>query len=335
MDIIEELLVTLPPGPFAAIGAFAAPLLVIVAIGWTVRLLEDRFERAETRNRRSAVPPTPHEIVAPRRTYILGRRIAVGDVCDVHLATGGDAEWVLKISRRRDSERLLLKEYRALRELADRSDDSPYRLYFPEAEETFRVQRRRVNAYRWHEGLFTAEEVRRQFPEGLHGRHLAWMFNRTLEAIGFAHNHGWIHGAVLPPHLIFHAADHGLQLVGWIHAERLGQPLRTTSRRYREWYPPECHRRRPATPAVDIFLAARSMIWLAGGDPLANRVPEHVPLEIRRFLQSCVLESARMRPQDAWQLHEEFNDLLEGVYGPPTFHVLDMKGESHGNHSLV
>jgi len=31
-----------------------------------------------------------------------------------------------------------------------------------------------------------------------------------------------------------------------------------------------------------------------------------------------------MRPGDAWQLLDEFDDLLRGLYGPPTFHHLDM-----------
>jgi hypothetical protein len=335
MGIIGQLAAADAALPWAEIGAFAAPLLVILAIGWSVQLLEDRLESSATPARSTEGLAIPHEMVSPRRAYALGRRIAVGDVCDVNVAVGDDAEWVLKIARRSDAEPLLLREHRVLRQLADRSEGSPYRLYLPEAEETFSTQRRRVNVYRRREGLFTAEEIRRQFPEGLDGRHLAWMFNRTLEVIGFAHTNDWIHGAVLPPHLMFHAAEHGLQLVGWIHAERRGQPLRTTSRRYRDWYPPECRRRRPARPSLDIYLAATSMIWLAGGDPRSHRMPEHVPTEIRRFLRSCVLESPRMRPQDAWELHEEFTDLLEGVYGPPKFHVLDMKGESHGNHSMV
>ena len=31
-----------------------------------------------------------------------------------------------------------------------------------------------------------------------------------------------------------------------------------------------------------------------------------------------------MRPQDAWELHDEFRDLLEDLYGPPSFHQLEM-----------
>lgn len=332
MAIIEQLPLAVPASPFAEIGAFAAPLVVIVGIGWAVQWLEDRFESSVTE---IVNPPMSSAFVSPRREYVLGPQLAVGDASVVYPAVGDDLEWVLKIARSARSGQLLLKEYRVLRELADLSDGSPYPHYFPTVEETFCISRRRINVYFWREGLFTGEEIRRRFPGGLDGRHLAWMFNCTLEAIGFAHSNGWIHGAVLPPHLMFHADDHGLQLVGWIHAERPGRRLRTAALRYRHWYPSECHRRRPATPATDIYLAAKSMIWLAGGDPLTNAIPDHIPVEIRQFLQSCVLASAGMRPQDAWELREEFTDLLEGVYGPPKFHVLEMQGESHGYHTLV
>ena len=72
-------------------------------------------------------------------------------------------------------------------------------------------------------------------------------------------------------------------------------------------------------------MAARVAIDLAGGrfepgSPLQTNLP--APLE--RFLQSCVLVSPNMRPGDAWELREEFSDLLEDVYGPPRYQHLVM-----------
>jgi hypothetical protein len=133
-----------------------------------------------------------------------------------------------------------------------------------------------------------------------------------------------IHGAVLPSHVLINAADHGLRLVGWGASVPACRPLTTVSARYRPWYPTEVHRRRPAGPATDLFLAARCLVYLAGGDPVTNQMPDDIPLPMRRFIRTCLLPSASMRPQDAWALMAEFDDLLRALYGPPKFHPLTL-----------
>jgi serine/threonine protein kinase len=190
--------------------------------------------------------------------------------------------------------------------------------------ETFSAAGGSVIVLEYREGFYTAEQIWDRHHRGLDGRHLGWMFNRILEALGFVHQQGYLHGAVLPPHLLFHAEDHGLLLAGWIHAEKANTSLKVVPDRYRDWYPPECKKKHPATPSVDIYLAAKSLIYLAGGDPVANTFPDHIPAPMQRFLKSCLLESPRMRSQDAWNLRQEFGQVLERLYGPPAFHVLDM-----------
>ena len=77
-------------------------------------------------------------------------------------------------------------------------------------------------------------------------------------------------------------------------------------------------------PPTDLFLAARCLIYLAGGDPVRDRMPDTVPVPMQRFLQSCLLEGTRMRPDDAWALMEDFDELLHALYGPPKFHELTL-----------
>lgn len=57
---------------------------------------------------------------------------------------------------------------------------------------------------------------------------------------------------------------------------------------------------------------------------MTNWMPEAVPLPMQRFLTTCLLESARMRPDDAWALLEDFDELLLGLYGLPKFHQLTL-----------
>ncbi len=145
-----------------------------------------------------------------------------------------------------------------------------------------------------------------------------------LAALSFAHTCGFVHGAVLPPHVMIHAENHGPQLLDWIHAAPIGGTLDFVPTAYRDWYPREALDREPAGPATDIYLAAKCLIYLAGGDPLSECWPASVPEPIRRFVATCLYPAARMRPQDAWKLHEEFDELLERLFGVPKYHRLVM-----------
>lgn len=263
-------------------------------------------------------------VVSPQGTYQLGRRIGRGDLCDVYEGSGDDETFVLKIPRIATGNNLMAKEREVLEQLIEQSRDDLYDHYFPRPVETFRTEDRRINVFQWRDGFYDAERIHKRHDAGLDGRHLAWMFNRLLEVLGYLHRKGWVHGAVVPAHLMFHAENHGLQLVGWIHAVQLNQPLTLVPEKRKSWYPPECHRREPVGPATDIYLAAKSLVYLSGGQLLDTSSSEGIPFPIRQFIRACLLESPRMRPQDAWALREEFSELLEGVYGSPRYHRLEM-----------
>jgi hypothetical protein len=249
-----------------------------------------------------------------RGAYDLAGEIGRGDLSDVQGAVRDGERVVLKIPRIDGRNDLPAREKEALDELRAKAGTTVYARYLPEPVDVFVQEGRRINVFRWRPGFRSAEEVRDRFPTGLDGRHAAWMFRRTLEVLGFVHRAGWVHGAVLPPHLLFHPDDHALLLVGWIHAERPGRPLRVVPGAFAAWYPD----RGPATPAGDVDLAARSMIWLAGGDPVRGELPKAVPAGLRRFLRGC-LRDALGRDVDAWRLHDELDVVLADVYGPPRF----------------
>jgi serine/threonine protein kinase len=286
---------------------------------------EERVMQTPPHDVGAATMAAPGLLASPRRTYRLQTKLAAGDLCDVHLAEAEGRQYVVKAPRVAvpAADRLMKREMRILRRLVDNASDDHHRLYFPQPVESFlSPDGRRLNVLAWREGLYTAGEIATRAPAGLDGRHLAWMFKRVLAALGYVHRHGWVHGAVTPPHLLFHVENHGLCLAGWIHAVRIGQPLTIVPGEFKSWYPPEA--RQSSVPATDIYLAAKSMVYLAGGDPVRDTLPDHVPHPLRQFLRACLLESPRMRPEDAWALHEELDDLLAEVYGPPQYVRLEM-----------
>jgi hypothetical protein len=136
------------------------------------------------------------------------------------------------------------------------------------------------------------------------------MWRRLLVALGAAHRAGLVHGAVLPEHVLIHPDEHGLVLVDWCYSVAPGGPVRALVARYRDAYPPEVPARKPATSATDLYLASGLMLRLMG---------ERVPPALRRFATGCRLAAPRMRPQDAWRLLAELDDLLQSLYGPRRF----------------
>jgi hypothetical protein len=275
----------------------------------------------------------PVTVQSPARLYTLAGLVAIGDVAEVHLATAEsdrefapEPQYLLKVSRFPGAHSLLYKERMTLANLRAAAGDTTYRKYLPTLVESFQANDKflkRVNVFRHEPGWYTLEQVHEQHP-ALGGRHLAWMFKRLLTVLGFCHRQGTIHGAVLPCHVLIHAAGHGLQLIGWGHSATNGQALKTMSRCYADWYPEEVLQERPAARTSDLFLAARCMIYLAGGDPVCNWMPDTVPAALQAFIKTCLLPRPSMRPDDAWALYDELDVLLRRLYGPPKFQDLIM-----------
>lgn len=302
------------PDRFHTAAEQATAQRVFVALtGWWERLAGSR---------------PPAAIDSPRRQYAILRQVAEGDLADVHLASSENIRYVLKICRPNGGNSFLMAEDRCLRRLAKRSGDRRYREYLPIPVESFlgsdALAGRQINVFAHRDGFHTLEAILARHPAGLDARHLAWIFKRMLVVAGFAHTCGLVHGAILPPHVMLHAENHGLQLVDWTTTVPIGQRLGFVPARFRDWYPPEVLHKQAATAATDIFLAAKSLLYIADGDPRSDRWPDSIPREMRQFLNTCFYPSPRMRPQNAWQLHEEFDELLRRVFGEPKYHTLVM-----------
>ncbi len=160
-------------------------------------------------------------------------------------------------------------------------------------------------------GLRSLSEVRAAFPDGVDPRDVAWMWRRLLVALGFAHRAGVVHGAVLPPHVLIHPAEHGLVLIDWCYST-VGPDERVPALvpEFASWYPVEVTGRQSPGPGTDIAMATRCMTYLMG---------ERAPDRLRNFAAGCALPALRQRPDDAWRLLAELDDLLERLYGPRRF----------------
>ncbi|GIH04173.1 hypothetical protein Rhe02_22400 [Rhizocola hellebori] len=241
------------------------------------------------------------------------RKLYEGDIAHLYSADGGAA--LRKMPRRARDNDLMQREAQALSAL-ERHGEDRHRAYAPLLLNSFRQRdpdtgvQRVVNVLQHLPGFVSLALVARCYPQGVPARDAAWMWRRLLVALGYAHRAGVVHGAVVPEHVLIHPGEHGLALVDWCYSTRGDEPIPAMVGGRLDLYPPEVAQRRVAGPGTDIYLAAKCMSWLMGA---------HTPGALRRFVKGCTIPYAKARPQDAWRLLAELDDLLHQLYGKRTF----------------
>lgn len=283
-----------------------------------VAIRPDRFEQGSV----------AHEIAWGLKRWFSGAVAPHGDAFEYlvpagHLAIGQVGDEPLETRETLVADK---KEAAVLRYLHRRAAGTPYGQYLPSIDGSSQAGPSAASApdiYTAMRPWYSATQIRHQHVDGLAGQHVAWMFNRMLEILGYAHRQGIVHAAVLPQNLWFNTETHGLRLLDWTHAEKIGWPLSAVPQRYRPWYPADAYL--VARPGLDIYMAANCAMFLAGRDIGCQQIPKTLPNPVGQFLRACLLESPRMRPQDAWELHRDARDLFATVFGRPEFHRLSMK----------
>jgi hypothetical protein len=271
------------------------------------------------------VPEDAAYVVGPRHRYLLGPLLARGDIADLYPVEyrSGDRQHsaVLKIARHPRDNDLMEHEADVLTRL-DTVAEPRHRAYATVLLESFRHfepdnTERRANILAPLTGFHTLAEVAAAHPRGLDPRDAAWMWRRLLTGLGWAHRAGLVHGAVFAEHVLIHPELHGVVLADWCYATAVGTDVPVLLHRHAATYPPEVRAHLPASPATDIHLASCLVRDLMG---------DRAPGPMRAFLHACTLRSQEDRPQDAWQLLADLDDLLEGLYGPRTFRPFAMPG---------
>ncbi|MEH0928774.1 serine/threonine protein kinase [Micromonospora sp. CPCC 205558] len=243
--------------------------------------------------------------------YRLGALAHSGDLADLY-DVGEDR--LLKLPRRPTDNDLMAREAHALRTIAERGDPR-YLPYVPRLVDEFPHRdtstgaERRINVLATAPGLHNLDEVRRAYPDGLDARDVAWMWRRLLVVLGLAHRAGVVHGAVLPRHVLIEPEAHGVVLVDWCFSAAVGGTIPAVVPGH-GWDPEEVLTKQPCGPGTDIAMASHCMSWLMG---------PRAPRELHTFAQGCRQRSLNARPDDAWRLLRELDQVLDRLYGPRTF----------------
>lgn len=183
-----------------------------------------------------------------------------------------------------------------------------------------------VTVTRWRSGfVHNFEDIAVQYPRGVPPAAAVWLWKRVLEFLAWLNEAGWVHGAVIPAHLLVHARDHGVALVGWCAAVRSAAraPLPALSERALVWYPDAARRGEPVGPEVDVAMSARCVLGLLGADPELLRAPDGVPRPLAEVLERHADPGIR---SDAWTVRERLDEAARQVFGPPKFVPFPMPG---------
>lgn len=263
----------------------------------------------------------PVRIKSRRHAYTTLGPSFLGDVCELFPADSdapvhdGDEPHrvVLKVAQSAEDNDLLDAEARTLRALFAKEAVAPRFLRsLPELTDSMTMEDgRRANVFPRLSSHRALTEVR----EHVDLRDVVWIAKRLLSVLGFLHARGFVHGAVTPAHVMVHPITHGAVLTDLCYAVPRGEKVPALSPSHRALYPNEVLRGEPAEPGTDLFMAAKTLLWL---------LPASADREVRRFFLTCTHEKLARRPDDAWALHEELDRLMTRLLGKPVYRPLQL-----------
>jgi serine/threonine protein kinase len=282
----------------------------------------------------------PFSLKTKGGTFRIEELAKSGDIADIYKGVRTDVSannpTAFKIVKHARDNDFLENEAAVLKVLfpVDKEEDGKRR-YLPRYWESLKLvdggMHRQVNIFPWLSNFYTLQEVREAFAGKLQMEHGVWMFNRILEGLDYVHKKGYVHGALIPEHIVVfssgeekHPYNHGAKLIDWAYAAKIGETIKAISPDWEAFYPPEILRKKPITPSTDLYMAAKCAMYVLGGDVSNDSMPSHIPSYLTRFLKGCVLKNQFQRPIDAWELHEELTAHMRENYGPKKYVRFDM-----------
>jgi len=271
--------------------------------------------------------------------------IAQGDLADIYRTTypifDTEMQVIAKTASDPSVNDLLQNEAQILSDLQDKQADHDVRYYanflryLPRLLDEIEDNDLQINFLEPLDDFYSLEQVHEAYPDGVEFQTAVWFFNRILEALGFIHREGIIHGAILPAHIMIHPKDHAAKIIDWtaavVNPAENFEHISVISDAYEDCYPAEVFERQIPSPATDIYMAAKCIVYILGGNTETNEMPTNVPDYLQNFIRSCLLVSAHQRPKDAWKLRDEFAAHIKRHYGPPKYHEFKMPSQPRYN----
>lgn len=277
--------------------------------------------------------PLPHCVPMVIGSYKVNRKPIIGDVCDLYAVDGKDL--LVKVARSNDDNDLLRAEASALK-ILNKGIDGPVRKGVPELKEQFQLDgtwKREANIITSFPGFVSAVDVHKKIT--IDAKTAVWMFKRILVMLGWVHHLNLVHGAILPPHVLFYPDNdenlpyalpgkerfkddrkHSIRLIDWCYSVNYKDRTRLSSwvPAWKDHYAPELIDKSFIGPASDIYMAAR-LIWGMCG-PL--------PKSLESVLTKCLDSDHEKRYQKTSDVFEDWKKAATTEFGSPKWHDFNL-----------
>lgn len=279
--------------------------------------LKDEADRRVSKGTWGKRVPLPHCVPLEIGKYKAKPHPRIGDIADLYTVEGGKT--LVKVARSHDDNDLLRAEVNALKILA--KIDGPVRQGVPELVDNFWVEglwKREANVITRFPGFVTAQEVHAKML--VDARTSVWMFKRILSLLSWVHHFKLVHGAILPPHVLFYPDNdgstemdqikHSIRLIDWCYSVDYTQRTRLSSwvPAWQDHYAPELLSKKYIGPSSDIYMAAKLMVYLCGSK---------FPAALATVLKKCLDPDPEKRYQKAGDTLEDVKEAAEKDFGPP------------------
>ncbi len=249
------------------------------------------------------------------KRYIFYKRLCAGEVAEIFEGVCDKNSVCIKIPISKNDSDLIKNEFEMLSKIHHQS--------IPYVEDKFSINNSTCFTMRKVEGV-SAEELMKQYPSGVPAEHVLWMIERLLSVVGFLHIHHIVHGNIKPENLIITKKNHNVTLLGFSFAIPNANRKSAKYKIVNEFYTAdEVCKSTIVEPSTDIYSIGKVAIYLLGGNVEDNSIPFNVDSRICNFVHNMVEKDKASRPNDAWKLYKELQNLRTKIYGPKRFITLD------------
>lgn len=187
-----------------------------------------------------------------------------------------------------------------------------YKEFFPETTDAFRINQNGQKLFGVTQTLpainYSLREVMEDYPEGIDGRDIAWIYRRMLVAVGNMHDYGVGHGAPTVDAFLITPKTHELQLTNWQFSQELTSDINMVTKDIKHHYDAD----KVITREKDLQILSETALSLTD---------TKTPRQLQAFLKGM----KRYPTAHAQEALHEFDEILREVYGPRTFHEFKMR----------
>jgi hypothetical protein len=278
-------------------------------------------------------------LTAQGQTYTLGKKIATGAICNIY-ECGKDVVKICKVAKDNDlmvAEKEALNNIFAFLVVNQPTDQRSWMEVLPDIKHAFFLDvdkdKHKVHVLTGFENMITLKDVIAKIGK-IDARTSGWLWKRIITFLPWAHFAGFVHNAILPPHLLLRPDNyndntrdpmkHAVVFIDWCYSRPVGKPAVAIDAQYKTFYPPEVLLKKPLTGATDLYMAAKTLLYAIGGNVTTNTFPDDYPAELKAVIEPCLNIDPNKRP--AFDLvFKQTITALEAVFGPPKWHNFIVK----------